>query len=190
MGHQPTRQVLGHGCLGVEHARAAQHGNEDLGLAYFARAGIDHRYFVAAVVDEHPGPRRVIEPHHHVLGPYPLVVVPAVLAIAPAVRVVLLPLQPQKPQRDVAATAQLAVHRPPLRQGPALRQLGGGRGEQLGLQGVVVHVVRQGPGQPGPVCPHQVLVHRGPCCAGAAGDLPDAQPRGLQPQDFVDLPHR
>jgi hypothetical protein len=45
------------------------------------------------------------------------VVMPAVLAIAPAIGVVLFPLQPQQPQRDVATTFHLPVHRPPVRHG-------------------------------------------------------------------------
>ena len=51
------------------------------------------------------------------------------------------------------------MHLPPVGHWPALGELGGGRREQAGLQGLVVHVFGQRPGQPCALGPHQVLVN-------------------------------
>ena len=167
----------------------AQHRDEDLGSPDFPSGGVDHLHPVTTEVDEHPVAGGVAEAHDDVLGTEPGLVVTAVLGVTPAVGVVLAPLQPQQPEGHVAAALQLPVDLAPVRHGPAGGALGALGREQLGLQGLVVQVGRERPGQAGGAGPYQVLVHRRAGGPGAGRDLTGAHAGCFQPEDFTYLPH-
>ena len=57
------------------------------------------------------------------------------------------------------------------------------------LEGRLVQAVRQRPREPRRHRPPQALLHRQAGTADAGGDLPVAQPRGLEPQYLSNLAH-
>ena len=187
---EPRPEILAPGRLGVQEPGTAEHPDEDLRPRGLARAWVDDLHRVAREVDEAPLAGPVAEAHHDVLAGEPGLVVVAELAVAVAVGVLLFPLDPDEPERDVAvATLQLPVHLPPVGDGPARCERRRGRRVEQLLEPLVVEVVRQRPPEAAGLGSCQHLVDGRLAGPGARGDLPVGEPCGLEPQGFSDLSH-
>jgi len=103
--------------------------------------------------------RLVLLAHDDIDVPAPTSVELAELAVGVAVGEGLFVLEPQQHERDVG-TPELEVHLAPVRHGTRVRRWGL-RGEQAGLEGVVVQVLGQRPGEPRRLGPPDVVGHGG-----------------------------
>jgi len=158
-------------CIGViAHTRGRY---KNLGLAHRARLRIPHRHRHARVVDEEllPGLVLLAHPDRQLTLPRPVQVAePAVLE---ALRIAGFVLLPQHEQRH-APPLQFVVDHLPVRQWPR-RAVKRRRGKQQRLQRRLTHPLRQGPADPGPLRPPQILPHRRAAHAATVGNLAPAQ---------------
>ena len=114
VGADPVRQRLAPGGLGVDEARCAEHGDEDLGTLDLAGRRVDHLHGVTGEVDEQPLARDVHLAQRRLQPPGPLAIQIAEPRVAEPVgcrRAVFLPQQRQRHVRP----PQIAMHRGPVR---------------------------------------------------------------------------
>ncbi len=182
---RPTRMREGE-------ARRAQHGDEDLRLAQFPRAAVDHDGNpVARVVDEQPLARPVCLPHRR----RQLLLEPAIEFAKPGVAVTVGLgcdiFVPDDLQRDVLAF-QLAMLRRPIRlRVEAMSPLASSVRVKRRLQFSVADAFPKRPGKPGARQPAQCLPDRGRREAETPGDLACRhQGRKLQANNLARLAHR
>src|SRR5271157_423427 len=160
MGVDPVGERLRPGRLGEGEARGAQHGDEDLRYADFAGEAVDDdRHAVAGVIDEQPLAGRVRLAHRHRQRLLEGAIELAEPRVAVAVRVGGDIFVPQDQQGDVLAL-QLAMHGGPIRlRDPPVAAFAAPAGVERRLQRLVVHALRQGPGEACSLRPLQRLPH-------------------------------
>lgn len=146
MGADPIRQPLGPGRLGVGEVRRAQHGDEDLRLAYFAGQSVDnHRHRVAGVIDKQFVAAHMGLTHRDRELAFPASVQLAEAGVAVTLRIALDVFVPQDRQRHVLAL-ELAMHdRPIWFDLTAMTLLLAGQREQSGLKRGIGHLIGQRP---------------------------------------------
>ena len=170
----PVRQLLAPGRLGVGIRRRAQHGDEDLGAADLAAAGVDDRHRVAGVVDEQLVAGAVDLAHRALQALREAVIEQAELAVA--IRLAgmgLGVLFPQQLQGDALAL-EFLVQVGKVRRGMTLHRRRRVR-EQQRLEPRLVHVRRQRPAETGIAGALHVLGHRSLGHLGGGGDAFVAQ---------------
>ena len=159
MRGNPVRQRLARGGFGVDEARGAEHGDEDLGTLDLAGRRVDHLHGVTGEVDEQPLARDVHLAQRRLQPTDPLAIQIAEPGIAEPVggrRAVFLPQQRQCHVRPT----HLAMHGRPIRNRPLIRRHVRLWRKQQRLEPRVVQVVRQRPRQTGSARPAQVIADR------------------------------
>ena len=185
----PVRQLLRPGRLGVGEVRGAEHADENLRLADFARRRIDDADPLARIVDERLFSGDMVLAHHRrqpSLEPAQEVAEPAV---AVAVGMGLSIFLPQDRHRH-ARPLQLARQRHPVRlDASPLAGLGSRAPEQSQLQRLVGDVVRQRPRQAGRRRTFQIVLDGRARHAQTPSDLPRAHPALVKSQQRSQLSH-
>ena len=182
VGAGPVRQRLRPGRLGIGEVRGAEHADENLRLADFARRRIDDADPLARIVHERLFPGDMVLAHHRGQPPFESTKQVAEAAVAVTFRVGLSVFLPEDRHRD-ARTLQLARQGRPVRPDPpplALRDPGATK--KLALQSLVGDVVRQRPCQPGRRRPFQIILDRRARHAKTSPDLARAHPIMVKPQ--------
>ena len=182
MGAGPVRQRLRPGRLGIGEVRGAEHADENLRLADFARRRIDDADPLARIVHERLFPGDMVLAHHRSQPPFESTKQIAEAAVAVAFRVGLSVFLPEDRHRD-ARTLQLTRQGRPVRPDPpplALRDPGATK--ELALQSLVGDAVRQRPCQPGRCRPFQIVLDRRARHAQTSPDLARAHPIMVKPQ--------
>ena len=163
----PVRQLLRPGRLGIGEVRGAEHGDENLRLADFARRRIDDPDPLARIIDERLFPGDMVLAHHRRQPPFEPAKQIAEAAVAVTLRMALSVFLPEDHHRD-AGTLQLARQGRPVRlDPPPLARRDPGAPKEPALQSLVGDVVRPAamPTRPPPPvsdCP-------GSCCAPRRG---------------------
>ena len=190
MGVDPVGQRLRPGRLGEGEARGAQHGDENLRHPDFASEPVDDdRHAVAGVIDEQPltGGVRLAHCHRQRLFEGSVQLAEPRVAIAARVRGDV--FVPQDQQGDVLAL-QFAMHAGPVWfLDPPMAALAAPAGVERRLQRLVVHILRQRPGEASNVRPFQCLPHRRARHAKPAGDLVRRNAGKLQPNNLARIAH-
>ena len=171
MSAGPVRQGLRPCRLGVGEIRSAEHADENLGLADFARRRIDDADPLARIVDERLVSSDMVLAHHWRQPPLEPAQEIAEPAVAVAVRMDLPVFLPQDRHRH-AGPLQLARKFRPVRfDPPPLASRYSRAPKELELQGVVGDILAQRPFQPRRRRPFQVVLDRRARHAKAAPDL-------------------
>ena len=186
----PVGQRLRPVRLGEGEARRAQYRDEDLRHADFAGEPVDDdRDAVAGIIDEQPlaGGVRLPHRHRHRLLEGSIKFAESRVAVAAGVRGNI--FVPQDQQGDVLAL-QFAMHRGPVRfLDPPMAAFAAPAGVERRLKRLVVHALRQRPGQARPVHPLQRLPHGRSGHAEPPGDLVRRSARKLQPNNLARIAH-
>ena len=191
MGVDPVGERLRPARLGESEARRAQHGDEYLRHADLAGEPVDDdRDAVAGVIDEQPLAGGVRLPHRHRQRLFEGAIELAKPRIAVAARIGGDIFVPQNRQGDVLAL-QLAMHARPVRlRDPPMAPFAAPGGVERRLQRVVVHSLRQRPGQSGALRALDRLPHRRARHAETPGYLVRRNRCGLQPNNLARMAHR
>ena len=176
VGADPVGQALGPPRLGIGVIGGAEDGDEDLRLADLTAGQLGDLDGLAGEVDEHLLAGDMGLAHGRRQPARPGAVAFAEPAVAVALGLPSAVLLPQQGEGD-AWPAQLQVEHCPVGLGPDRAALGRRR-EQQPLQGRIVELTGQWPGEPGASCPGQVLAGRGRPDAERTGDPPLGQATG------------
>jgi hypothetical protein len=180
MRADPVGQALRPGRLGVGVVGGPEHRHEDLRGADLPAGRIDDLHRLPGVVDEQLLPGAVGLAHHHVERPAPGLVALAEPAVAEALGMRGPVLLPQQHQRH-AGTAQLLMHRRPVRHHAGVGRHRRWRRKQPPLQLPIAQGLGQGPTQPRGGKAPLVLPDAAARHLQARRDLPVRQ-AGLEPQ--------
>ena len=176
MGAGPVRQSLRPGRLGIGEVRGAEHADENLRLADFARRRIDDADPLARIIHERLFPGDMVLAHHRSEPPFESAKQIAEPAVAIALGMDLSVFLPENHHRD-ARTFQLARQLRPVRLNPSpLAGRDRGAAKELEFQRLLGDVVRQGPLQPGRRRPFQIVLDRRSRHAQTPPDLARAHP--------------
>ena len=171
MGAGPVRQLLRPCRLGVGEIRSAEHADEDLRLADFARRRIDDADPLARIVHERPVSGNMVLAHHRRQPPLEPAQEIAEPAVAVADRMGLPVFLPEDCHRH-AGTLQLARQGRPVRfDPPPLASRYSRPPKELEFQGVVGDLVPQRPCQPRRRRPFQIVLDRAARHTKAPPDL-------------------
>ena len=172
----PVRQLLRPGRLGVSEVRGAEHADEYLRFVDLACPRINNRDSLAGVVHERLFSGDVVLAHHRAQPSLE----PAKQIAEPAVAVTLLvdlPIFLPQDHHRYAGPLQLARQGRPIRLDPTpLAGLDSCAPEQLQLQSVVGHIVRQRPRHSRRCRPFQIVLDRRARHAQTSPDLARAHP--------------
>ena len=156
VGGHPVQQLLGAHRLGVEKARGAERGDEQLGIEELLAAPlVVDRDPASGEVDEELLAGLVLLAHDAVDVAAPAPVVLAELAVGVRIGKGLLVLEPEQHQRDVRPP-ELEVDLLPVRRRAHRRRCRSCR-EQQRLEAVVVEVLGQRPAKPGRLCAPEMV---------------------------------
>jgi hypothetical protein len=176
VGGHPVEQLLGAGGLGVDEARGPHGGDEELRSERDGQpAGLVDGDLHPGEVDEELLPGLVGLAHGDIEVTPPAVVVVAELGVAVAVVGVGPAVLVPEEHEGHARAPVLPVDPLEVREGPLGGPLAGSRGEQQGLQGVVVEVVGKRPAEPRRLRPPEVVGDRGVGDGRRQADLAKAE---------------
>jgi hypothetical protein len=192
VGANPAGQFLALGGFGKRVAARAENGNEDRSLVNdLAGLPVVHRDFGAGIVHKHLFARAVVVPQDHVEPPRPAVIQLAEPAVAvPVRRISFAILLPQQLQGEVAVGLQLFADGGEVRQGGLAGLRAGTRlsGKSL-FSLLLIPFSGQRPTHAGLRRSLQVLMDSALRDRAATRDLPLFEPHGLEPENFLELPH-
>ncbi len=178
MGADPVGQRLAEPGLGKGVIRRSHDRDEDLGGAHLPGEPVEHRHGIAGEVHEQLFAGRVGLPHGRRDAVAPFDVEVAEPAVAVAVGMMAAVFLPQQRQR-YAAAAQLGMDMPPIRKRLRSRRVVAGRRKQLALQGCVVELLRDRPGDADHRGAADILRDRRATDPDRSGDHPIAHPTGI-----------